>query len=547
VTEDGSRRGLVLGLAAAALLFVPWLGARDLWNPNEPIYGQAVREMAAASDWLVPTVRGQVFAEKPILYYWLALLSSRLGGGVGEATLRVPSVLAALLLVGLTWFLVRPYAGTRRATLASLLVATTYMVWWGARTAQMDVLVAATTAGALLPLSRTVDFGLAPWKGWTLAGLACGVGVLAKGPIAVVVPGIAFAAYLGSTGRLLGRSSALRPGPVLAAAAAFVAVLVPWLLALAWRGRLDMLEEMFLRQNLTRFVNAWDHRQPFWYYGVHVFAGMVPWSLLLPAAVALPQRTELERRLDRLAWCWLLGVVLFLSLSQSKRNDYLLPVAAAIALLVSGALGRWIDGRTLARWRSAWIAGAHVLWGVLLLGGAYGLARLAPRRMPVLQGPGLLAGAVLAAGAMLVIVTLARGWKRAAALGLGGTVAAFYLVAAAALLPAADAFKSAKPFCGELSRKVPAREPIASYRFWQWRASYAFYTDRTFESLQSPAELRSWARLPGPRWLLVEDWALPEALSVLGSPEVALRATIGSVEIVLLGPLALDSEDTRSP
>ena len=78
------RRDLI-GLAfVAALLFVPWLGARDLWNPNEPLYGQAVSEMAARGDWLVPTVNGSVFDEKPILYFWLALAASSVLGGVSE-------------------------------------------------------------------------------------------------------------------------------------------------------------------------------------------------------------------------------------------------------------------------------------------------------------------------------------------------------------------------------------------------------------------------------------------------------------------------------
>ena len=84
---------------------------------------------------------------------------------------------------------------------------------------------------------------------------------------------------------------------------------------------------------------------------------------------------------------------------------------------------------------------------------------------------------------------------------------------------------------------MPASDPIASYRFWQWRAGYAYYADRTFESLQTPDELRGWASLSGPRWLLVEDFALAEAQEVLGGPPVALSASVGHVEITLLGPL----------
>ena len=65
---SGSRRDLVLLAIGSALLFGVRLGARDLWNPNEPIYGEAVREMAQRGEWLVPYVNGIAFAEKPILF-----------------------------------------------------------------------------------------------------------------------------------------------------------------------------------------------------------------------------------------------------------------------------------------------------------------------------------------------------------------------------------------------------------------------------------------------------------------------------------------------
>ena len=90
------RRDLMLLGALGAILFFISLGARDLWNPNEPIYGLAVAEMAGRGEWLLPTVNGIEFVEKPILYFWMARLSALLLGGVNEFSLRVPSALAGL-------------------------------------------------------------------------------------------------------------------------------------------------------------------------------------------------------------------------------------------------------------------------------------------------------------------------------------------------------------------------------------------------------------------------------------------------------------------
>ncbi len=123
----------------AALLFGLALGARDLWNPNEAIYGQAVAEMAQRGDWVIPTVNGKVFAEKPILYFWAARASAELLGEVDELSLRVPSVLVGVLAVVLTYLLVLPYGGRRRAVLAAAMLATQFQVFWIAHWGKIDI------------------------------------------------------------------------------------------------------------------------------------------------------------------------------------------------------------------------------------------------------------------------------------------------------------------------------------------------------------------------------------------------------------------------
>lgn len=186
----GHQRDLWALALGSATLFLVALGARDLWNPNEPIYGRAVVEMWERGSWLIPTVNSGVFAEKPILYYWLALAVSKLFGGVSELTLRLPSAGAGVTAVLLTYLLVLPYAGRTRARLAGVFLATQYLVWWTSRAVQMDVFVLVCTVGVLLPLSRMLDFDLRPAKAWALAGVAAGLGFAAKGPVAFQTSGM---------------------------------------------------------------------------------------------------------------------------------------------------------------------------------------------------------------------------------------------------------------------------------------------------------------------------------------------------------------------
>ncbi|HEX4935093.1 MAG TPA: glycosyltransferase family 39 protein, partial [Gemmatimonadaceae bacterium] len=334
--------------------------------PNEPIYGEAVREMAARGEWLVPYVNGMPFGEKPILFYWLARVAGVATFGVNEFSLRLPSALFGIAGTLLAWQLVLPYAGARRARSAGLLFASTYMVFWGSRSVQMDLFVAVTTLGVIVPVTRVWDHGLSPTRGWVLAGVAAGVGFLAKGPVTWICPGLALALYAATTGRLreLFRLHVLLGGAVA------VAVAAPWYVALAAGGHADVLHEVLIRQNFTRFRNAWDHAEPFWYYLKYFWIDMAPWAWLVPLAVGLPGRDPDERRLDRLAWCWIAGIVVFFSLSESKRSPYILPIAGGVAALASGVVVSGLEHRLPAR-RAIALRGIAALLGVLLLAGAF--------------------------------------------------------------------------------------------------------------------------------------------------------------------------------
>ncbi|MDX1389474.1 MAG: glycosyltransferase family 39 protein, partial [Acidobacteriota bacterium] len=242
-----TRRDLVVVAVATLLLFSVAVGAKDLWNPNEPIYGLGVVEMAERGDWLVPTVNGFVFAEKPILYYWMALVATEILGGTGEFALRVPSVLAGVVGGVLLFVLVVPYAGRGRARIAVGLYATTVMIFWGARTIQMDILVTVTTLGVILAVTRVLDHGLSPYRGWTLAGLAAGLGFLAKGPVAWICPAVPLLLYIAWTRRW----RALLAPAVLVGAVTCVVVAAPWILLLLARGETEFIHEVLIRQNFT--------------------------------------------------------------------------------------------------------------------------------------------------------------------------------------------------------------------------------------------------------------------------------------------------------
>ncbi len=528
------RRAALLLVAAAAVLFFAGLGARDLWNPNEPLYGRAVAEMAERGDWLVSTVNGREFAEKPALYYWLALGAAKAFGGLNEFTLRLPAALAGVLGVLGLFALVRAYAGTRRAVLASAALATTYMYFWSARALQMDILVTVTTLFAVGAVVRVFDLGARPAAGWAAAGLATGLGFLAKGPVGLICPGLVVLAYLAVTRRL----KEIRIGHLLLAAAVFTALVAPYVGALWLAGKREFLAEMFFRQNVTRFLGAWDHKQPWWYYLEYLFIDMSPWALLLPAAAALPRTGERERRLATLSWVWIAAVVVFFSLSDSKRSPYILPVAPAVAILASDVLERLWTGAALSRRRALWCGALAAAVAVALVGaGLFVLLR--PSAFPI---PGALvslarsAALLVALAGAAVLVSLALRPRRRAVAAVFVVLFCLYTFTGAAVLPAVNAVKSSRPFSAEVSKlQQGTGAELFSYGLWEWRASYIYYLGRNVPNLTDPGALAALWRSDRKVLLIVEDERVDDARTIIGSAAPLVSSQVGSGRVFLFG------------
>jgi len=136
------RRDLAVLALLGALLFLPGLGRRDLWNPDEARYAEVAREMRLLGHWSVPRLNGEVYAQKPPLFFWLILASSGLTGGeVTEVSARLPSALAAIGALLLVFRIGERLFNRRAAWLAAVAFATCFKVLWQGRFGQIDMLL----------------------------------------------------------------------------------------------------------------------------------------------------------------------------------------------------------------------------------------------------------------------------------------------------------------------------------------------------------------------------------------------------------------------
>lgn len=197
----------------ALLLFLTAL--RGYWTPDEPDFAQCVKEMRLRGAWMFPWLNGEVYTEKPILFYWLmkgaAIGADKLTGGMGFArgiapwALRLPSILAAAGLVFGARSWARRFLDAQTADTGTLILATTPIWLWQGQFIQIDMVFAALLGWSWMCWISGYALlrGVVPRKcedeprRWFMAGyLALGLAVLAKGPLALVLSGAVVIAFL---------------------------------------------------------------------------------------------------------------------------------------------------------------------------------------------------------------------------------------------------------------------------------------------------------------------------------------------------------------
>jgi 4-amino-4-deoxy-L-arabinose transferase-like glycosyltransferase len=327
---------LVWAGLTAMVLFLMGLRDHTLWYYHEPYVGGIIREMATSGNWVVPTLNGHAYLEKPPLFYALGALACRTFHTFHPWALRLPSALLAMAAVVWTSFLGWRLSSARAGAWAGFFVATNVIFF---QTGHMAVVDMTLTAAVTLSLGLAFLAIAEPpyrtrWVPWFWASL--GLTFLAKGvlgPFLVLAPLVAVLA-LQKDRRLLG--DFFRPNWGVAAMFAVVAL---WVVPLALAGGREYLTEVFVRNTLGRFLDSphlvprtgrlGEHAEPFYYYFTDLPANLLPWvgiwAVALAAALPWRRGTHMNTRRTFLPIVFVVDLLL-LSLSQAKRTVYILPI-----------------------------------------------------------------------------------------------------------------------------------------------------------------------------------------------------------------------------
>lgn len=493
----------LLVLASAVLLFLG-LDASTIWDANEAYYAETPRQMVESGDYVNPSFNGAPRFNKPVLSYWVVAGFYKVFG-VSVWAERVAIAIGALGIAAAAFVIARVAWSARAGWIAALVILSAPRVVFFARRIFIDVWVTLFMSLVLmffvLAEARPEHRRRYLWLMYAAAGL----GVLTKGPVAIVLPAIAFGLYLiiERRPRDILRMQ-LIPGAIIV-----LAIVAPWYGLVYAQHGWQYIVDFFVGENLERYSDTYGQqaRSVFFYIPV-LLTELFPWSLFVPAALwaAVRQRTTVAR----LLLCWIAVIVLVFTFSSTKQDLYIFPIAAALAALIAALLDRAAEqlepDQRAVRWTWPVVAAALVLFFVGLKN-VFGSSE----SEYYIRGA-FLVSLCLAAGAVAVFAfwRVRRTMHAVAALGLTFVAANYVLVLVS--LPYFERFKPVAP----LSAAALARDtdrPVIQYRVAL--PSMVWYMERPVEEIIDDPILEERLARPGETLVLTESRHLPaiEALS----------------------------------
>lgn len=425
-------RETILHLAIIALVsgavFYTNLGQARLWDRDEPRNAGCAAEMLQRGDWIVPTFNGELRHQKPVLLYWLMMSVYPLLG-VNEFSARFWSATLGIVTTLATYGIASRLTNPGTGLLAAIALASCLMFDVAARAATPDsVLICCSTCSIYLyvigvfsrqrdasqPTAKSSWFPENPFLIVAMYS-AMGLGVLAKGPVGLIVPMaiIGMLMLVQRLPKLTSPTSAKRTGlpmhalqvghqmtrpfhPVhfiktfwamkpLIAISTVLLIAAPWYLMVASATNGEFVSKFFLGEHFGRATTALEnHSGGLWFYPLAILVGFFPWSVLWgPVAIDLlrQRKTKTNDPVSSLMLCWIGVQVGLFSLAQTKLPSYVTPCYPALAILSAVCLRKLCCKLSLKRfedWQHAngttfnqrWLYAAFgglVLSGILIV------------------------------------------------------------------------------------------------------------------------------------------------------------------------------------
>ena len=321
-----NKQLLFLFSLSIMLLFLG-LGKVPLWIYDEVRNAECAREMYEKGEWVIPTFNGALRISKPPLHYFFMFGGFKIFG-VNEFGARFFSALFGVFTIFATYFFVNRFSSQRHAMFTSLvLLASTHFLFEFRMSVPDPYLIFLNTASVFTAYA----FFKEKKKYWLLiCAVAMGLGTLAKGPVAIALPGGAIFIWLVWEKRI----KEIFSWKILFAGIIMLAIAIPWYWLVHNATNGEWTRGFFLKNNLGRFSETMEgHGGLFIIVPIIALLGLLPASIFIGEAL----RNFKQRFSDpfmKLAFSVVAIFIAFYSISSTKLPNYVMPCYPFIAIIL---------------------------------------------------------------------------------------------------------------------------------------------------------------------------------------------------------------------
>jgi 4-amino-4-deoxy-L-arabinose transferase-like glycosyltransferase len=499
-------KGWLSVLAASPTIFCILIliaGRSTLWDRDEPRYSSVAVEMVKTGNYLVPTLDGKPWPDKPPLMYWLMSIPVRLFGPTSLAC-RFWSVLGTVATCILTYIIGKKMfsepASPKAGLLSMLILASSLLV--------LFVGTAAIADGIVLPfmVASMVIFINAMQSGFKithilLLGITLSLGALAKGPIGLLPVLVMLIVILLS--RKTNKDNLPMFLSVCSAAALGCLIFLLWAIPTNRQAGGNFLQVFFGKHVFGRAIRPMEHHGGNWllflpYYIPVIIVGFFPFILHLPGSLSAILGGRVGNKQAKvLLISWALSIFLLMSLAATKLPHYILFIWPALALMVAGTIETSRKG-LLSERDKKWLRGGIWFFGPVAFvfaaacfAGPFILQAQTSLHIPSLNWSMPLCGLILVLMAAAAIrLQLKEQFLKSSKILLA-CLTAFLIPFLLGVLPGLEQIKIPPTIARIIREKTAPDLPVYAFKFNE--PSLNFYVGRPIEQLADEQAIADWA------------------------------------------------------
>ena len=313
------------------LLMIPVFIFRDYTPPNELKYISIVEEALQNGTWFTFYNHGEMYADKPPLFFWLIMLSKLITGGYSMWIIGLFSLLPSIGVLAIMDKWLREENVEHNIPASNLMLLTTAMFLGGTMIVRMDMLMTFFIVLSLYTFYRIYKDKHTRIETYLLP-VYIFLSVFSKGPMGFLIPVVSMITFLVVNKKIstIGRYLGWQQWSIL------IGLCVIWFSFVYLESGKEYLNNILFRQTVGRGINSFHHKEPIWFYLPRVLWTFAPWSLLYITLIWLGIRKKMITTDIEKFFITITGVnLVMLSLVSSKLDIYMLPIYPFIVYLCS--------------------------------------------------------------------------------------------------------------------------------------------------------------------------------------------------------------------